>query len=133
MEGRRWHRDGSAFEQQAAYARAVRAGGLIAVSGTAALDGAGRALAPGDAYEQARIALGRALAAIEQLGGSAADVVRTRLYLTPEADWRAAVRAHGEAFAGIDPANTTLVVAGLLPQDALVEVELDAVLAEGAR
>jgi len=128
MGERRWHRDGSAFEQLAAYARAVRSGGLIAVSGTAALDGDGRALAPGDAYEQTREAIARAIEAVEQLGGRREDVVRTRLYLVPEADWRAAVRAHGEAFAGVDPANTTLVVAGLLPEGALVEVEVDAVV-----
>jgi enamine deaminase RidA (YjgF/YER057c/UK114 family) len=128
MAERRWHRDGSAFEARAAYARAVRSGSLIAVSGTAALDGDGRALAPGDAYEQTREALARAVEAVERLGGRREDVVRTRIYLVPEADWQAAVRAHGEAFAGVDPANTTLVVAGLLPQGALVEVEVDAVV-----
>jgi enamine deaminase RidA (YjgF/YER057c/UK114 family) len=128
MAERRWLRDGSAFERSAAYARAVRAGDLIAVSGTAALDGDGRALAPGDAYEQARISLTRALEAVEGLGGRREDVVRTRLYLAPGADWRAAVRAHGEAFAGVDPANTTLFVAGFIPEGALLEVELDAVV-----
>ena len=54
--------------------------------------------------------------------------MRTRLYLAPEADWRGAVRAHAEAFAGIDPANTTLFVAGFIPEGVLVEVELDAVV-----
>jgi enamine deaminase RidA (YjgF/YER057c/UK114 family) len=131
MGGRAWHRDGSAFERSAGYARAVRDGGRIAVSGTAAVDADGRALAPGDTYAQARECLARAVAAVEALGGRRSDVLRTRVYVTPDADWRAAARAHGEAFAGVDPANTTLVVAGLPPEGALVEVELEAVVADG--
>jgi enamine deaminase RidA (YjgF/YER057c/UK114 family) len=130
MEGRAWYRDGSAFEQSASYARAVRAGSLIAVSGTAATGPDGAALTPGDTYSQAMTCLERALAAVEELGGGREDVVRSRLYLVPEADWREAVRAHAETFVGIDPANTTLYVAGFIPEGVLLEVELDAVLRE---
>jgi enamine deaminase RidA (YjgF/YER057c/UK114 family) len=121
-------RSGSPFEATAAYSRAVRVGSLIAVSGTAATGADGAALHPGDAYAQTRDCIGRALAAVQELGGAAADVVRTRIYLTQDAAWRDAVRAHAEAFAGIDPANTTLYVAGFIPDGVLVEVELDAVV-----
>jgi enamine deaminase RidA (YjgF/YER057c/UK114 family) len=110
----------------AAYSRAVRVGDLIAVSGTAATGPDGVALHPGDTYAQTRDCIARAVAAVEELGGAAADVVRTRVYLTRDAEWRDAVRAHAEAFAGIDPANTTLYVAGFIPEGVLVEVELDA-------
>ena len=101
---------------------------MIFVSGTAALDDAGRGTPDGDAYEQAREAIARALVAVSELGGTAAHVVRTRLFLAPEADWREAVRAHGEAFSGIDPANTTMFVHGFIPEGCLLEIELDAVL-----
>jgi enamine deaminase RidA (YjgF/YER057c/UK114 family) len=131
MERRAWHRDGSAFEASAAYARAVRAGSLISVSGTAATGADGAALSP-DTYAQAATCFERAIAAVEALGGTRQDVVRTRLYLVREADWRAAVRAHAEAFGGVDPANTTLYVAGFIPEGVLLEVELDAVLTEDA-
>jgi hypothetical protein len=57
-------------------------------------------------------------------------VIRTRLYLTPEADWREAVRAHAELFEGIFPANATFYVAGFIPEGVLVEVELDAIVAD---
>ncbi len=124
--------DGSAFEAVASYCRAVRAGQSVAVSGTTASGPDGRALHPGDGYRQTRIALERALAAVEGFGGSAERVIRTRLFLTPEADWRECVRAHHELFEGIDPANTTLFVAGLIPEGSVVEVEVDAWLpAEG--
>jgi len=69
-----------------------------------------------------------ALAAAAELGGAAQDVLRTRLLLAPDCDWRDAVRAHAEAFAGIEPANTTYYVGALIPEGALVEVELDLLL-----
>ena len=124
------HRDGSAFEATAAYCRAVRSGPAIAVSGTAATAPDGSALHPGDTYGQTREAFERAVSAIRALGADVGDTVRTRLFLAPESDWREAVRAHREVFEGVDPANTTLFVAGFIPEGVLVEVELDAWVAE---
>lgn len=124
------HRDGSAFEATAAYCRAVRSGPAIAVSGTAATAADGSALHPGDTYGQTREAFARAVAAARALGADVGDTVRTRVYLAPESDWREAVRAHHELFEGVDPANTTLFVAGFIPEGVLVEVELDAWVAE---
>jgi enamine deaminase RidA (YjgF/YER057c/UK114 family) len=125
---RSYSRSGSPFEAMAAYSRAVRVGDLIAVSGTAATGPDGKALHPGDTYAQTRDSFRRGVEAVEELGGAAADVVRTRIYLTHDADWREAVRAHAEAFAGVDPANTTLYVAGFIPEGVLVEIELDAAI-----
>jgi enamine deaminase RidA (YjgF/YER057c/UK114 family) len=86
---------------------------------------------PGDTYRQARAALERALAALGALGGSPRDVLRTRLYLAPGADWHGAARAHAELLGEVAPANTTLYVAGMVGDGFLVEVEVDAELAEG--
>jgi enamine deaminase RidA (YjgF/YER057c/UK114 family) len=124
------HRDGTAFESIAGYSRAVRAGSLIVVSGTAATAADGSALAAGDVHAQASLAIERALAAVAALGGAPGDVVRTRMLLAPGADWRAATLAHAQAFAGIDPANTTYYVGGFIPEGVLVEIELDAVVDE---
>ncbi|MGN6797674.1 MAG: Rid family hydrolase [Gaiellaceae bacterium] len=119
--------DGTGFETLAGYSRAVRVGAHVAVSGTAALAD-GVALHPGDVYAQTRKALALALAAAGQLGASADDVIRTRLLLADGCDWHAAVRAHGEVFGAVAPANTTYFVAGFIPEGVLVEVELDAVV-----
>jgi enamine deaminase RidA (YjgF/YER057c/UK114 family) len=54
--------------------------------------------------------------------------VRTRVYLTPAADFDEFGRAHGEAFSEIRPANTTVVVAALIDPRWLVEIEAEAVL-----
>jgi enamine deaminase RidA (YjgF/YER057c/UK114 family) len=115
------------FEDIGGYARAVRIGGTIAISGTAATDAEGKALHPGDAYAQTRDAFERAVAALRDLGGGLNDVIRTRIYLAPGADWRRAVDAHRELFGETLPANTTLFVAGFIPAGVLVEIELDAV------
>jgi enamine deaminase RidA (YjgF/YER057c/UK114 family) len=123
-------RDGGGFEEAAAYSRAVRAGAFVVVSGTAALDPDGTALHPGDCGAQTLEALRRAVDAAERLGARLEDVVRTRIILAPGADWRGAVEAHREVFAGISPANTTYFSGGLIPPGALVEVELEAVVEE---
>lgn len=121
-------RDGGGFEAVAGYARAARHGDRIAVSGTGDVASDGSVGHPGDTYAQTRSSLERALAAVVELGGRHEDVIRTRLYLTRESDWREAVRAHRELLGGIDPANTTLYVAGFIAEEMLVEVEVEAQL-----
>jgi enamine deaminase RidA (YjgF/YER057c/UK114 family) len=123
---RQTYREGGGFEEAAAYSRAVRIGPHVAVSGTAAREG-------GDVYEQTREAITRALAGAAELGASKEDVLRTRLLLTAGCDWQGAIRAHAEAFAGVEPANTTYFVSGFIPEDVLVEVELDAVVVDPPR
>ena len=120
------HSDGTVFEERASYSRAVRAGAYVAVSGTAPM-GEDGVLHPGDTYRQTVVTIEKALGAAAALGAAPTDVIRTRMLLAPGAAWEDAVRAHGEAFAGISPANTTYVVAGFIP-DVLVEIELDAIV-----
>ena len=118
---RETYREGGGFEEAAAYSRAVRIGRHVAVSGTAPREG-------GDAYEQTREAIARALAAAGELGAAKEDVLRTRLLLAAGCDWQGAVKAHAEAFTGVEPANTTYFVSGFIPDGVLVEVELDCVV-----
>jgi enamine deaminase RidA (YjgF/YER057c/UK114 family) len=122
------YREGIGFEETAGYSRAARHGSRIAVSGTGDVAGDGTVGHPGDTYGQARASLERALAAVDRLGGGREDVIRTRIYLAPRADWREAARAHKELLGGVDPANTTFFVAGFVAEEMLVEVEVDAEL-----
>lgn len=121
-------RTGGGFEDLAAYSRAVRVDRRIVTGATAALDAAGVALHPGDVEAQTRAAIRTAVSAITELGGTIEHVTRSRIYLAAGADWRGATRAHRDAFAGINPANTTVFVHALIPDGALVEVELEAEL-----
>ena len=81
---------------------------------------------PPDAYGQARRCLDIIVAALAEAGARPDQVVRTRAYLTDAAHFEPFARAHGEAFAGIRPVNTTVVVAELADPRMLVELEVDA-------
>jgi enamine deaminase RidA (YjgF/YER057c/UK114 family) len=85
-------------------------------------------LHPGDTYRQTVEAIAKGLRAVEALGGTVADILRTRVYLAPGASWSDAAWAHREAFDAVRPANTMLFVAALIGEGLLVEVELDAEL-----
>jgi len=102
-------------------------GDRIVVSGCTAV-GDDAALASSDARQQAEAALSVALAAVTALGGHRDDVVRTRMYLTRREDADAVGEAHGAAFADVRPAATMVVVAGLIDERMLVEIELEAVV-----
>ena len=120
---------GTAWEALASYARAVRIGDRILVSGTTATGPEG-VVGPGDAAAQARFIVDKIEAAIRQLGGSLRDVVRTRIYLRDIRDWEAVARVHGERFRDIRPANT-LVQAPPVGDAYLVEMEAEAVVGAG--
>ena len=117
---------GSVWEDLAGYARAVRVGDRVLVSGTTATHGLGRVVAPGDAGGQATYAIDKVLAALRALGAEPEDVVRTRTYVSDIAHWEPVARAHGRAFGTVRPANT--LVEAKLVGDLLVEVEAEAAL-----
>ena len=119
---------GSPYESIIGISRAVRAGGLICVAGTAPLDAAGKTVAPGDAAAQARRCFEIVARALEELGASLSDVVRTRILLTRIEDWESVARVHGEFFRDVRPANTVMQVSRFIDHDWLVEVEADAVV-----
>ena len=117
---------GSPFEQTIGFSRAVRVGDRILVAGTAPVwpDGS----CPDDVETQTRRCFEIILDAIAQAGGTAADVVRTRMYLTDAADADAVGRVHGELFGDVRPAATMVVVAGLLDPRWKIEAEAEALL-----
>jgi len=114
----------------AGYARAVRIGERILVSGTTATGPDGGVVGAGDPEIQARFILDKIEAAIQQLGGTRHDIVRTRIYLRDVRDWKAVARVHGERFGAIRPANT-LIEARLVGDEYLVEIEAEAVIGAG--
>lgn len=118
---------GSQWEAIAGYARAMRVGNQIFVSGTAPVDDQGHTYAPDDAYAQTKRCFAIIQTALQRLGGDLEDVVRTRLYVTDMSRWEDIARAHHELFVGHPPVNTMVEIKGLIEPDMLVEVEVDAV------
>lgn len=92
------------------------------VTGCTSIDGA-EFVHPGDAYAQAVQAIANVRSALEQLGVTLADVVRTRIYVTDISRWEEYGRAHGEAFGAVLPATSMIQVSGLIDPRMLVEVE----------
>ena len=117
----------SPYEVAYGFARARRVGNRIIVSGTAPVEPDGSST-PGDAAAQARRCFAIILGAIEELGGSAADVVRTRMYITDPADADAVGAVHGEIFREIRPASTMVVISALLRPEWRIEIEAEALL-----
>ncbi len=115
---------GYPFEDTYGYARAVRIGDHVFVSGTTArpphLDG--------DAYVQLTDAISKVTAALVEAGAALRHVVRTVVYVRDMADVPHVARAHREAFGDTRPASTLVQVAGLTPASALVEIEVTALI-----
>ena len=117
----------SPYEAAYGFARAVRVGDRILVSGTAPVEPDGSST-PGDAAAQARRCFAIILAAIEELGGTAGDVVRTRMYITDASDADAVGAVHGEIFRDVRPASTMVVIAALLRPEWRIEIEAEALV-----
>ncbi|MEA2467870.1 MAG: hypothetical protein QOJ57_1996 [Thermoleophilaceae bacterium] len=117
---------GSPFEPVIGFSRAVRIGERVLVSGTGPV-GADDA----DAETQMRRCVEIVKDALEELGATLDDVVRTRMYLTDAQHWEAVGRAHGEAFRNARPAATMVVVTALVDPRWVVEMEAEAVVAAG--
>jgi enamine deaminase RidA (YjgF/YER057c/UK114 family) len=120
---------GSPFESIVGFSRAVRIGDVIAIGGTAPLGPDGKTVGVGDAAAQARRCFEIARTALEELGASLDDVIRTRFLLTRIDDWQAVAKVHGEIFSEIRPVNTVVQVTRFIDPDWLVETEIDAVVA----
>jgi enamine deaminase RidA (YjgF/YER057c/UK114 family) len=120
------------WESQVGYCRAIRAGELIFVTGTAPVADDGGVFAPGDAYAQARRCLELIRWALHGLGADIADVVRTRMFVTDISRWAEYGRAHAEYFAAHPPATTMVEVKSLIRPEMLIEIEADAFCPEAA-
>ena len=118
MTQRRNVPSGSAYESAVGYSRAVRTGPHIAVAGTTA---SGDGIAA-----QTREALRRIEIALQKVGASLSDVVRTRIFVTDISMWEEVGAVHAEVFGDIRPVATMVEVSALISPELLVEIEVDA-------
>ncbi|HVL96828.1 MAG TPA: RidA family protein [Solirubrobacteraceae bacterium] len=114
---------GGPWEERFGYSRAVRAGDLLFVAGTTAVDEDGVVRGIGDAGAQTAFVLDRIEAALARAGASLEQVVQTRMYITDVGRAEEIGRVHGERFASHPPASAIVQVAALLDPRMLVEIE----------
>ena len=108
------------------YSRAVKADGLIYLSGTLAQDDTGALLHKGDVAAQTTRTIERMREVLAAAGSSLNEVVAVLVYLTRAADFQAMNAAY-RAFWPADPPTRTTVITGLVVPDGLVEISMIAV------
>jgi isochorismate pyruvate lyase len=126
-EFRRVH-SGAPWEARVGYCRALRAGNMIFVTGTAPVADDGSVVAPGDAYRQTLRCFEIIEWALNELGAGRENIVRTRMYVTDMRRWEEFGRAHREFVGQHRPCTSMVEVKSLIDPQMLVEIEVDAIL-----
>ncbi len=122
--------NGNPMEKVVGFSRAVRVGPYISVGGTAPVDKTGKTVGVGDVAAQARQCFEIIKGALENAGSGLEDVVRTRILLTNIEDWKEAIEVRKEYFLDVRPVDTIMAVSGFVNSEWLIEVEVDAVIAD---
>lgn len=118
-------KDGTPWEAQVGYCRAVLVGNRIEIAGTtASLNG--QVQFPGDAGRQTGFILKRIMYVLTAEGFRAKDVVRTRIYVTNIDHWESIGAVHQAFFGAHPPVATMVEVSRLIHPDLLIEIELSA-------
>ena len=127
-------KSGKLWESRVGYARAIRVGSHIFVSGTTpTVNVTGTVVGYNDAYAQTIQALGNIEEALRKLDSGLNDVIRTKMYVVNiKRDWEKIGKAHAELFKDTNPAATMVEVSSLISSELLVEIEADAIANESA-
>jgi 2-iminobutanoate/2-iminopropanoate deaminase len=105
------------------YSQAVKANGLLFLSGQIALDPASGQVIAGDVRAQTERVLENLKAVLEAGGSSLAQVLKTTVFLADMADFAAMNEVYGRYFAADPPARSTVQAAGL-PRGVKVEIDV---------
>ena len=111
------------------FSPAVRAGRMLFISGTTAVDENRNVVGKGDIVAQTRFIFQKFARILEQSGASFDNVVETTEYFLTLEDYARTAEVRREFFSGPPyPAATGVLVAGLIREHALIEIKATAVL-----
>ena len=105
------------------YSQAIKANGLVFLSGQICLDPHTQQLINGDVSAQTERVLQNIAAILMAAGSSLSEVVKTTVFLKSMNDFVAMNDVYGRHFTSDPPARSTVEVARL-PKDVLVEVDV---------
>jgi 2-iminobutanoate/2-iminopropanoate deaminase len=109
------------------YSQAIKANGLVFVSGQIPIDPASQQLIEGDVAAQTERVLQNLSAILSAAGSSLQQVVKAGVFLKNMSDFAAMNEVYGRYFTQAPPARSTVEVARL-PKDVLVEIDVIAVV-----
>ena len=98
-------------------------GDTLYVSGHVSVDQGGNIVGVGDAEVQSRQVMDNIRAVVTAAGGKMEDVAKITCFLTDIANYPAYSKVRAETWPNSPPASSTVVVAGLVLPELLVEVE----------
>ena len=105
------------------YSQAIKANGMVFLSGQIPLDPASQQLITGDVAAQTERVLQNITGILRAAGSSLAQVVKTGVFLKNMNDFAAMNEVYGRHFNTDPPARSTVEVARL-PKDVLVEIDV---------
>lgn len=105
------------------YSQAIKANGLVFLSGQICLDPATQQLIARDVAAQTERVLQNIAGILRAAGSSLAKVVKTTVFLRNMNDFAAMNEVYGRHFTADPPARSTVEVARL-PKDVLVEIDV---------
>jgi 2-iminobutanoate/2-iminopropanoate deaminase len=109
------------------YSQAIKSGGLLFLSGQVALDPKTNEFTAGDIRKQTERTLENIKGILEAAGSNLHHVLKTTVFLKDMNDFSAMNEVYGRYFKSAPPARSTVQVARL-PKDALVEIEVVAII-----
>jgi enamine deaminase RidA (YjgF/YER057c/UK114 family) len=119
---------GGPWEERYGYARVVRRGSMVVVSGCTAMAEEGYVIGGVSAYDQAREAMDKVTQALGRVGAGLSDLVQTRMFVTDIERADEVGRAHREMFGEHPPATSMVEVSRLIDPRLIVEVEAMAIV-----
>ena len=105
------------------YSQAIRANGLVFVSGQVAIDPATQQVVGADVAAQTERVLKNLAGILNAAGSGLEKVVRSTVFLKNMSDFAAMNEVYGRFFTTAPPARSTVEVARL-PKDVLVEIDV---------
>ena len=114
-------------DPQNRYSHIVKIGNLVFIAGQTGSDADGNVVGP-DMTSQAKRAYGNLKTAVESLGGTVANIVKTTTYIVNREDAQYSRPVRKELFGSTLPTSALIIVAGLGRPEVLIEIEAIAVL-----
>jgi 2-iminobutanoate/2-iminopropanoate deaminase len=111
------------------YSQAIKANGLVFLSGQIPLDPGTQQLVGGDVATQTERVLQNISGILRAAGSSLAQVIKTTVFLKSMDDFAAMNEVYGRHFTADPPARSTVEVARL-PKDVRVEIDVIALASE---